>query len=114
MEAVSPILELHQTYQLLLNLSGFQADNTRVILMVLMPSLLVNRQWVINTGVKNTGEATHVVFPIALSNVFSVAISVDTPNCIAQTTNVTTTGLDWRLYNTGYSATTVRCIVIGK
>ena len=71
-------------------------------------------QWVINTGVKNTGEATHIVFPVAFHNVFSIAISVDTPNCVAQTTNVTTTGLDWRLYNTGYSATTVRGIAIGK
>ena len=75
---------------------------------------LACRQWVINTNVKNTGEATHVVFPIALSNVFSIAISVDTPNCVAQTTNVTTTGIDWRLYNTGYITTTVRGIVIGK
>lgn len=74
----------------------------------------VNRQWVIDTGVKNTGEATHIVFPVAFQNVFSVAISVDTPNCVAQTTNVTTTGLDWRLYSTGYSSTTVRGIVIGK
>nr|DAL29440.1 MAG TPA_asm: tail collar fiber protein [Caudoviricetes sp.] len=71
-------------------------------------------QWVIDTGVKNTGEATHIVFPVAFQNVFSVAISVDTPNCVAQTTNVTTTGLDWRLYSTGYSSTTVRGIAIGK
>ena len=81
---------------------------------IIIGSFLFDKQWVINTGVKNTGEATHVVFPIALSNVFSVAISVDTPNCVAQTTNVTTTGLDWRLYNTGYITTTVRGIVIGK
>lgn len=73
-----------------------------------------DRQWVINTGVKNTGEATHIVFPVAFHNVFSAAISVDTPNCVAQTTNVTTTGLDWCLYNTGYSTTTVRGIAIGK
>lgn len=76
--------------------------------------LAMIEQWVINTGVKNTGEATHIVFPVAFHNVFSIAISVDTPNCVAQTTNVTTTGLDWRLYNTGYSTTTVRGIAIGK
>lgn len=71
-------------------------------------------QWIINTAVKSTGEAAHVVFPVAFQGVFSVAISVDTPNCIAQTDNITTTGLDWRLYNTTYGATTVRGIVIGK
>jgi hypothetical protein len=71
-------------------------------------------QWVINTSVKSTGEATHVVFPVAFQGVFSVAVSADTPNCIIQTNNITTTGLDWRLYNTTYGATTVRGIVIGK
>lgn len=77
-------------------------------------SPLGNRQWVINTSVKSTGEAAHVVFPVAFHDVFSVAVSADTPNCITQTNNITTNGLDWRLYNTTYGATTVRGIVIGK
>lgn len=104
-----------QLLKLVLTASGVRflaAQNGYLCLGSFFGNIII--QWVINTGVKNTGEATHIVFPVAFHNVFSAAISVDTPNCVAQTTNVTTTGLDWCLYNTGYSTTTVRGIAIGK
>lgn len=76
--------------------------------------LLDTEQWVINTGVPNTGESIVITYPLLMSNVFVVASSVDTPNSILRTGNVTTKSLEWSITNTGYRSSTVRSIIIGN
>jgi hypothetical protein len=75
--------------------------------------LFANRQWVINTSVPRAGVVKKVTYPLALSNVFVVASSVDTPDAILRTGNVTPESLEWSITNTGYEVSTVRSIIIG-
>lgn len=70
-------------------------------------------QWVINTSVPRAGVVKKVTYPLALSNVFVVASSVDTPDAILRTGNVTPESLEWSITNTGYEVSTVRSIIIG-
>lgn len=64
--------------------------------------------------VPREGVAKTITFPIVMSKVFVVASSVDTPDAILRTGNITEKSLEWSITGTGYIASTVRSIIIGK
>lgn len=71
-------------------------------------------QWVFDVDVPREGVAKTITFPIVMSKVFVVASSVDTPDAILRTGNITEKSLEWSITGTGYIASTVRSIIIGK
>ena len=71
-------------------------------------------QWVFDVDVPRAGVAKTITFPIVMSKVFVVASSVDTPDSILRTGNITEKSLEWSITGTGYTASTVRSIIIGK
>jgi hypothetical protein len=75
---------------------------------------LVSKQWVFDVDVPRAGVAKTITFPIVMSKVFVVASSVDTPDSILRTGNITEKSLEWSITGTGYTASTVRSIIIGK